>query len=40
MDTDDLSEETYEAVWTEAEKFSHDLTSHFGLLAGGCQNEE
>jgi hypothetical protein len=40
MDTDDLSEETYEAVLMQAERFSHDLTLHFGLLAKESKNEE
>ncbi len=31
MDTDDLSKEAYEAIIIEAERFSHDLTLHFGL---------
>ena len=33
MDTDDLSNETYKAVIIEAEKFNHDLTLQFGILA-------
>jgi len=40
MDTDYLSKESYKAVITEAEKFSHDLTLHFGVLASSCKNEE
>jgi len=40
MDTDDLSNETYKAVILEAEKFNHDLTLHFGVLASSCINEE
>jgi hypothetical protein len=40
MDTDDLSNETYEAVIIEAERFHHNLTLHFGLLAGQCDTEE
>jgi len=40
MDTDDLSTETYEAVIFEAEKFSHDLTLHFGVMASSCKTEE
>jgi hypothetical protein len=39
MDTDQLSNETYEAVLTEAEKFDHDLCLPFGLLAEHCENE-
>jgi len=40
MDTDDLSNETYKAVIIEAEKFNHDLTLQFGILASSCKNEE
>ena len=36
MDTDDLSSETYEAMILEAERFHHNLTLHFGMLAGQC----
>ncbi len=39
MDTDDLSRESYEGILIEAEKFSHDLTLHFGVLSGDCKNE-
>jgi hypothetical protein len=39
MDTDDLSKEAYEAIIVEAERFSHDLTLHFGVLSARCQNE-
>jgi hypothetical protein len=39
MDTDDLSKEAYEAILVEAEKYSHDLTLHFGLLSSKCQDE-
>jgi len=39
MDTDDLSNETYKAVILEAEKFNHDLTLQFGVLASSCKNE-
>jgi hypothetical protein len=39
MDTDDLSREAYKAVITEAEKFDHDLTLQFGVLASHCDNE-
>ena len=39
MDTDDLSKEAYEAILVEAEKFSHDLTLHFGVLSSKCQDE-
>jgi hypothetical protein len=40
MDTDELSTEAYEAVIMEAEDFNHDLTTHFGLLAEDCKDEE
>jgi len=40
MDTDDLSSETYKGVILEAEKFNHDLTLQFGVLASSCKNEE
>jgi hypothetical protein len=39
MDTDDLSREAYKAVITEAEKFDHDLTLQFGVLASDCDDE-
>jgi hypothetical protein len=39
MDTDDLSIETYNGIITEAEKFNHDLTLQFGVLASECKND-
>ncbi|HKI43714.1 MAG TPA: hypothetical protein VKA08_00150 [Balneolales bacterium] len=39
MDTDDLSTEAYDGILIEAEKLTHDLTLHFGLLSGDCKNE-
>lgn len=39
MDTDDLSRETYEGILLEAEKLTHDLTLHFGVLSDSCKNE-
>lgn len=39
MDTDDLSNETYDAIIKVAEKFHHDLTLQFGLLASDCKDE-
>ena len=39
MDTDDLSTETYQAIIIEAEKYNHDLTLQFGLLASECEDE-
>lgn len=40
MDTDDLSREADKAVIIEAEKFDHDLTLRFGVLASKCDNED
>lgn len=40
MDTDDLSNEAYEGILIEAEKLSHDLTLHYGLLSYDCKDEE
>lgn len=40
MDTDDLSIPTYNGIIIEAEKFNHDLTLQFGILAGECQNDD
>ena len=38
MDTDDLLNEAYTLVIVEAEKFNHDLTLQFGILAYSCRN--
>jgi acyl-CoA hydrolase len=40
VDTDDLSNESYEAIILEAEKFNHNLTLHFGVMASSCKNED
>ena len=40
MDTDELSQEAYTAIIIEAEKFNHDLTLQFGVLASSCENEK
>ena len=40
MDTDDLSNETYKAIFNTAEKFHHNLTLQFGLLASQCKNDD
>ena len=40
MDTDDLSTETYRGIIIEAERFDHDLTLQFGVLASHCKDEE
>ncbi|MGM0531631.1 MAG: hypothetical protein ACQER7_09780 [Bacteroidota bacterium] len=39
MDTDDLSREAYGGILIEAEKLTHDLTLHYGLLSYDCKNE-
>lgn len=39
MDTDELSEEAYNAVIRKAEKFHHGLTLQFGVLASDCKDE-
>lgn len=40
MDTDDLSKVTYNGVLIEAEKFNHDLTLQFGVLAYACKDDD
>ena len=40
MDTDDLSNETYKAVIITAEKFNHNLTLQFGVLADICLDDD
>ncbi len=39
MDTDQLSNEAYQAIIITAEKFHHDLTLKFGLLSYDCEDE-
>lgn len=39
MDTDDLSGETYSAIIVTAERFHHDLTLQFGVLADDCDSD-
>lgn len=39
MDTDDLSIESCEGILIEAEKLTHDLTLHYGVLSSDCKNE-
>jgi hypothetical protein len=39
MDTDELSTESYKGIIIEAEKFNHDLTLQFGVMAASCENE-
>jgi hypothetical protein len=40
MDTDDLSTEAYQGIIVEAEKFDHDLTLRFGVIASDCKDED
>lgn len=40
MDTDDLSTEAYRGIIVEADKFNHDLTLQFGVMASSCKNEK
>lgn len=39
MDTTDLSLETHSAIIDTAERFHHDLTLQFGMLAGDCKTD-
>lgn len=39
MDTDNLSREAYEGILIEAERLTHNLTIHFGVLSSDCKNE-
>lgn len=39
MDTDDLSAEAYKGIIIEAEKYNHDLSLQFGVIASSCKNE-
>ena len=40
MDTDDLSIPTYKGIILEAEKFNHELTLQFGVLAASCKDDD
>jgi hypothetical protein len=40
MDTDELSKEAYKGIIIEAERFNHDLTLRYGLVADSCKNEQ
>ncbi len=40
MDTDDLSKPTYKGIIIEAERFNHDLTLQFGVLASACKDDD
>jgi hypothetical protein len=39
MDTNDLSRETHSAIIDTAERFHHDLTLQFGVLASDCTTD-
>lgn len=39
MDANDLSRETHTAIIDAAERFHHDLTLQFGVLAGDCKTD-
>jgi hypothetical protein len=39
MDTNDLSRETHTAIINTAERFHHDLTLQFGVLAEDCNTD-
>ena len=39
MDTDELSNETYQAILITSEKFNHNLTLQFGLLSYECTDD-
>ena len=39
FDTDDLSDESYNASMREAERLHHDLTLQFGVLSSECSDE-
>jgi hypothetical protein len=40
MDTDDLSNETYKAIILASDRFHHDLTLQFGVLAEYCNTDD
>ncbi len=40
MDTDDLSKPTYNGIILECEKYNHDLTLQFGILASACKDDD
>lgn len=40
MDTDDLSKPTYDGIILECEKYNHDLTLQFGILASACKDDD
>ncbi len=40
MDTDSLSNETYEGILLTVDKYYPDLTSYFGAIASECNTED
>ncbi|OYU84974.1 MAG: hypothetical protein CFE24_04055 [Flavobacterium sp. BFFFF2] len=40
MDTDELSVPTYDGIIRAAEKFNHNLTLQFGVLASNCKDDD
>lgn len=40
MDTDDLSIPSYKGIIIEAEKYNHNLTLQFGVLASDCIDDD
>lgn len=40
MDTDDLSIPTYNGIILECERYNHDLTLQFGVLASDCKDDD
>lgn len=40
MDTDDLSIPTYNGIIIECERYHHDLTLQFGVLASDCKDDD
>lgn len=40
MDTDDLSIQTYNGIILECERYKHDLTLQFGVLASNCRDDD
>ena len=40
MDTDDLSIPVYDGIIREAERFNHNLSIQFGVLASECKDDD
>lgn len=40
MDTNDLSRETHMAIIDTVERFHHDLTLQFGVMANDCSTDD